>query len=86
MAEVSNGRANLHLHTIFSDGELPPAEVVAAHAAAGFAVIALTDHDTLAGVDAMGGLEGHGLRMISGVELSIEDEPGRGLVDVHLLG
>ena len=86
MAEVSNGRANLHLHTIFSDGELPPAEVVAAHATAGFAVIALTDHDTLAGVDAMGGLEGHGLRMISGVELSIEDEPGRGLVDVHLLG
>ena len=86
MAEVSNGRANLHLHTIFSDGELPPAEVVAAHATAGFEVIALTDHDTLAGIDALGGLEGHGLRMISGVELSIEDEPGRGLVDAHLLG
>jgi len=86
LAEVSNGRANLHLHTIFSDGELPPAEVVAAHAAAGFEVIALTDHDTLAGIDAVGGLEGHGLRMISGVELSIEDEPGRGLVDAHLLG
>jgi len=86
LAEVSNGRANLHLHTIFSDGELPPAEVVAAHAAAGFEVIALTDHDTLAGIDALGGLEGHGLRMISGVELSIEDEPGRGLVDAHLLG
>ena len=86
MAQVSNGRANLHLHTIFSDGELPPAEIVAAHAAAGFQVIALTDHDTLAGIDAIGGLEGHGVPMISGVELSIEDEPGRGLVDVHLLG
>ena len=86
MAKVSNGRANLHLHTIFSDGELPPAEIVAAHAAAGFEVIALTDHDTLAGIDAMGGLEGHGVRAISGVELSIEDEPGRGLVDTHLLG
>ena len=86
MAEVSNGRANLHLHTIFSDGELPPAEIVAAHVAAGFEVIALTDHDTLAGIDALGGLEGHGVRMIAGVELSIEDEPGRGLVDAHLLG
>ena len=86
MAEVSNGRANLHLHTIFSDGELPPAEVVAAHAAAGFRVIALTDHDTLAGIDDLGGLERHGLSMIAGVELSIEDEPRRGLVEVHLLG
>ena len=86
MAKVSNGRANLHLHTIFSDGELTPAEIVAAHAAAGFEVIALTDHDTLAGIDAIGGLEGHGVRAISGVELSIEDEPGRGLVDTHLLG
>lgn len=86
MAEVSNGRANLHLHTIFSDGELPPAEVVAAHAAAGFAAIALTDHDTLAGIDHLGGLEGHGVSIIPAVELSIEDEPAHGLVDVHLLG
>jgi predicted metal-dependent phosphoesterase TrpH len=86
VAELSNGRANLHLHTIFSDGELTPQRVVSAHAAAGFAVIALTDHDTLAGIDALGGLEGHGVRMVSGVELSLENEPGRGLVDAHLLG
>jgi len=86
LAEVSNGRANLHLHTVFSDGELEPAEVVDAHAAAGFSAIALTDHDTLAGIDALGGLEGRSLRMIPGVELSIEDEPRRGLVDAHLLG
>jgi 3',5'-nucleoside bisphosphate phosphatase len=86
LAEVSNGRANLHLHTVFSDGELEPAEVVDAHAAAGFNAIALTDHDTLAGIDALGSLEGRSLRMMAGVELSIEDEPARGLVDVHLLG
>ena len=86
MAANSNGRANLHLHTIFSDGELTPDAVVRAHAQAGFEVIALTDHDTLAGIDTLGGLEGHGVRMISGVELSIEDEPARGLVQVHLLG
>jgi predicted metal-dependent phosphoesterase TrpH len=86
LAEVSNGRANLHLHTTFSDGELPPADVVRAHATAGFSVIALTDHDTLAGIDALGGLEGHGVPIVSGVELSIEDEPRRGLVDAHVLG
>ncbi|MDQ6883712.1 MAG: PHP domain-containing protein [Candidatus Dormibacteraeota bacterium] len=86
MAGTSEGRANLHLHTIFSDGELGPEQVVAAHAAAGFQVIALTDHDTLAGMDALDGLEGHGVRIIPGVELSIEDDPPRGLVQVHLLG
>ena len=86
MADPSAGRANLHLHTIFSDGELAPGAVVRAHAAAGFDVVALTDHDTLAGLDSLGGLESHGLQMISGVELSIEDDPGRGLVQVHLLG
>jgi predicted metal-dependent phosphoesterase TrpH len=78
--------ANLHLHTIFSDGELSPGRVVSAHAAAGFAVISLTDHDTLAGIDELGGLDGHRVRMIAGVELSIEDEPERGLVQAHLLG
>ncbi|TMC63221.1 MAG: PHP domain-containing protein [Chloroflexota bacterium] len=78
LAEVSNGRANLHLHTIFSDGELEPAQVVEAHVAAGFTAIALTDHDTLAGIDALGRLEGRRLRMIAGVELSIEDEPAGG--------
>jgi len=78
--------ANLHLHSSFSDGELMPSQVVAAHVAAGFAAIALTDHDTVAGLDALGSLENHGVRIIPGVELSIEDEPARGLVDVHLLG
>jgi hypothetical protein len=86
LAARPEGRANLHLHTTFSDGELTPAAVVEAHARAGFEVIALTDHDTLGGIDAIGGLEGHGLRMISGVELSIEDQPERGLVQAHLLG
>jgi predicted metal-dependent phosphoesterase TrpH len=86
MAAHSNGWANLHLHTRFSDGELEPIEVVRAHAQAGFRAIALTDHDTLAGLDDLGRLDGLGVRILPGVELSIEDDPGRGLVDVHLLG
>ena len=90
MPANSNGRANLHLHTTFSDGERTPAEVVAAHARAGFRVIALTDHDTLAGLDALTPesewIDRQALRVLPGVELSIEDDPARGLVDVHLLG
>jgi predicted metal-dependent phosphoesterase TrpH len=82
---MSDEFANLHLHTIFSDGELSPVEVIRAHAAAGFQAIAITDHDTLAGLDAVGSLGGHGLRIVPGVELSIEDDPPRGLVEVHLL-
>ena len=83
---MPDGFANLHLHTVFSDGELSPIEVVRAHAAAGFAAVAITDHDTLAGLDALGALNGHGVRIVPGVELSIEDDPPRGLVEVHLLG
>ena len=86
MPDGSNGWANLHLHTRFSDGELSPIEVVQAHAAAGFGAIALTDHDTLAGLDALGSGLDYGLRILAGVELSIEDDPARGLVEVHLLG
>jgi predicted metal-dependent phosphoesterase TrpH len=80
------GFANLHLHTVFSDGELSPLDVVRAHAAAGFRVIAITDHDTLGGLDALGELSGHGVQILPGVELSIEDDPDHGLVEIHLLG
>jgi predicted metal-dependent phosphoesterase TrpH len=90
MPANSNGRANLHLHTTFSDGERSPAEVVAAHARAGFPVIALTDHDTLAGLDALAPeaewMSRQSIRVLPGVELSIEDDPDRGLIEVHLLG
>jgi 3',5'-nucleoside bisphosphate phosphatase len=86
MPAQSNGRANLHLHTIYSDGELPPGEVVEAHARAGFEAIALTDHDTLDGLDALGDVGAYPVRVVPGVELSIEDDRERGLVDVHILG
>ncbi len=86
MPDRNPGWANLHLHSIYSDGELPPAQLVEAHAVAGFAAIALTDHDTLAGLDALGSLKGSQVRVIPGVELSIEDDPLRGLVEVHVLG
>ena len=44
--------ADLHLHSTASDGTLPPEAVVARGAALGLAAVALTDHDTLAGLPA----------------------------------
>ena len=43
---------DLHMHSTASDGSLAPEAVIAAAAAAGLAVVALTDHDTVAGVPA----------------------------------
>jgi 3',5'-nucleoside bisphosphate phosphatase len=74
---------DLHLHSTASDGSLAPAEVAAAGAAAGLIAIALTDHDTLAGVaDAQLAGSALGIRVVAGVELSAEGSAG----EVHVLG
>jgi 3',5'-nucleoside bisphosphate phosphatase len=77
---------DLHTHSSMSDGTDTPAELVAAAAAAGLHVVALTDHDTTAGwgeaVDALP----TGLRLIRGAEFSCIAADGRGgQVPVHLL-
>ena len=67
-------RADLHSHSTASDGTCPPAEVMRRARAAGLDVIALTDHDTVAGHDearggAAGGADagaGHGAVLPSG--------------------
>ena len=66
---------DLHLHTTASDGEYSPAELVRKAAACGLKVIAITDHDTLDGVDeAQRAGEALGVRVIAGVELSTKFE------------
>jgi predicted metal-dependent phosphoesterase TrpH len=62
---------DLHTHSNCSDGTLTPTELVARAAAAGVEVLALTDHDTVAGLDAArhAALE-HGMRLVPGVEIS----------------
>ncbi len=68
-----NGGLNidLHTHSNRSDGALTPAELVARAAAAGVEVLALTDHDTVAGLTEADHSAGvHGLRLVPGVEIS----------------
>jgi 3',5'-nucleoside bisphosphate phosphatase len=62
---------DLHTHSNCSDGSLTPALLVAHAAAAGVAVLALTDHDTVAGLEEADHSAGlHGLRLVPGVEIS----------------
>lgn len=73
---------DLHAHSTASDGALAPADVVAAARRAKLVAFALTDHDTLAGVEeARLAGEREGVRVIAGTELSVTDG-GR---EVHLL-
>ena len=63
-------RIDLHAHSAASDGTDPPAEVMRRARAAGLDVIALTDHDTLAGHDEARAALPAGLQLVTGMELS----------------
>jgi predicted metal-dependent phosphoesterase TrpH len=75
-------RIDLHVHSNASDGTDPPAEVARRAAAAGLDVVALTDHDTMAGIAAAVAALPPGLTLVPGLELSCLDD-GRSM---HLLG
>ena len=75
--------ADLHAHTTASDGTTPPAELVACARRIGLSYLAVTDHDTTAGVGAaLDAARDTELRLIPGVELSADGPPGK----CHLLG
>jgi predicted metal-dependent phosphoesterase TrpH len=74
-------RADLHSHSTASDGTDPPAEVMRRAAAAGLDVIALTDHDTVAGHREAAAALPAGLTLLPGMELSCRLEGH----SVHLL-
>ncbi|GAA3032983.1 PHP domain-containing protein [Kitasatospora albolonga] len=77
-------RIDLHAHSNASDGTDSPAELVAAAVAAGLDVVALTDHDTVAGhAEAAEAVRrsGAGLTLVPGAELSCRT----GGISMHLL-
>ena len=74
---------DLHMHSTASDGSRAPADVVRAAKAAGLAAIALTDHDSVAGlVEARAAGDELEVRVINGVELSAVE----GTTETHVLG
>jgi predicted metal-dependent phosphoesterase TrpH len=75
---------DLQSHSTHSDGDLPPAHVVALAAAAGVQLLALSDHDTVAGVDeAIEAARSHGIALVPAVEISAPDGAHP---DIHVLG
>ena len=63
---------DLHIHSWFSDGTKSPAELVQLAANSGVSAIAITDHDTMAGVDeAMAVSSEHGVEVVPGLEVSV---------------
>ncbi|MEN2750239.1 PHP domain-containing protein [Psychrobacter sp. FBL11] len=66
-------KIDLHCHSTCSDGTYAPADVVQRAHAAGVDVLALTDHDTLLGIDeARATATACGMTLINGVEISCE--------------
>ena len=74
---------DLHLHTTASDGRSSPSDLVREAHRAGLTTIAVTDHDTTAGLaDVAAAAQAHGLDTVSGIEITAVHR-GR---DVHVLG
>jgi 3',5'-nucleoside bisphosphate phosphatase len=76
------GRADLHTHTTFSDGTHTPEGLVERAIKAGLRAVAVTDHDTTAGVEPARRAAGGRIEVIAGVEVTAEF---RG-AEAHLLG
>ncbi len=75
-------RADLHIHTYYSDGGQSPADVIAAARARNVGLISVTDHDNAQGAAETAALaKKSGVGFVDGVEVSAYD----GDVKVHLL-
>jgi predicted metal-dependent phosphoesterase TrpH len=82
-------RFDLQSHSTRSDGTLEPAAVVRAAAQAGVQLLALSDHDTVAGVsEAVAAGAEHGVTVVPAIEISAVDDGGEQGVarELHILG
>lgn len=81
---------DLHTHTQRSDGILPPAALVSAAAAAGVRLLAITDHDTLAGYRDIVAADSvpPGVELIPGIEINalVTRDLGLWEGELHILG
>jgi hypothetical protein len=84
MPRLVSAKIDLQSHSTVSDGELEPADVPRYAAEAGVTVMALTDHDGIAGVrDAMAAADELGIECVPAVEMSCVHEYSE---DLHICG
>ena len=74
---------DLHTHSNFSDGTDSPSDLINKALAAGVTTIALTDHDSVAGINEAQNALRPGLSLVPGAEISCQTDDG---ISVHMLG
>ncbi|MBI2106701.1 PHP domain-containing protein [Candidatus Woesearchaeota archaeon] len=74
---------DLQSHTTASDGKLTPTELVKLAINKRLSAIAITDHDSVNGIDEAGRAAKGKIEVVPGVEISCDD---KGYVDTHILG
>jgi len=80
---TGTARADLHLHSTYSDGVHSPRHLIELAAAAGLSAVSITDHDAVDGIEeAQAAGQTLGVEVIPGVELSTNE---RG-IELHVLG
>ena len=83
MAKNLSQRADLHVHTTFSDGMLNPGDVVENALEMGLGAISITDHDCVEGIlPALEAAKGKDIEIVPGVEMSA----AAGDYEIHILG
>lgn len=83
LSRLERSYADLHIHTVFSDGTFTPREVVREAKKLSIGAVSITDHDSVDGIDeGMGAGQELGIEVVSGVELSawVDDQ------EIHILG
>ena len=70
--KYTKGYADLHLHTVYSDGEYTPESIVRRAVSENLRAIAVTDHDTVEGVGPVMQSAKENLEIIPGIEMSAE--------------
>ncbi len=75
-------RADLHIHSVFSDGKMTVEEIAKRVKDSGIDIFALTDHDTMNGVQAAAkAAKAEGVLFVPGIEISADNG-----VKIHVLG
>ena len=74
---------DLHTHSNFSDGTDSPAQLINKALATGITTIALTDHDSVAGIAQAQSALRSGISLVAGAEISCQTDDG---ISVHMLG